>query len=59
VVEDSPTHALQLRHVLEKSGYAVTVASGGEEGLAWLRDHQPALVISDITPMVPSSTIRA
>ena len=48
VVEDSPTQALQLRHLLEKNGYQVAVAADGEQALAWLRDHCPALIVSDI-----------
>jgi len=33
VVEDSPTQAEQLRHLLEESGYSVAVASNGHEAL--------------------------
>lgn len=48
IVEDSPTQALQLRHLLAKNGFSVTVAADGERALAWLRANRPALIISDI-----------
>ena len=48
VVEDSPTQAEQLRYLLEQNGYQPSVASNGVEALLFLKDHNPALVISDI-----------
>jgi signal transduction histidine kinase len=48
IVEDSPTQAEQLRHLLEEHGYKVTVATNGKEGLAAARTHKPALIITDI-----------
>ena len=48
VVEDSPTQALKLAHVLGEAGYRVSVANNGEEALAYLADHLPALIISDV-----------
>jgi len=48
IVEDSPTQALQLQHLLEQAEYQVLVAQNGQEALAILKDHQPAIIISDI-----------
>ncbi len=48
VVEDSPTQAEQLRHLLEESGYSVFVAGNGKEGLDLARRTKPALIISDV-----------
>jgi two-component system sensor histidine kinase/response regulator len=48
IVEDSPTQAEQLRHLLEEHDYEVAVAADGKEGLAAARTHKPALIIADI-----------
>lgn len=48
IVEDSPTQAEMLRHLLETNRYRVRVAGDGETALALLREHKPALVITDI-----------
>ena len=48
IVEDSPTQALQLQSLLEESGYKVSVATNGAEGLSCLKEEKPDLVISDI-----------
>jgi signal transduction histidine kinase len=48
IVEDSPTQAEQLRHLLEEHEYEVMVAADGKEGLAAVRTHKPALIITDI-----------
>ncbi|MDD5180887.1 MAG: PAS domain S-box protein, partial [Gallionellaceae bacterium] len=48
IVEDSPTQAEQLAHLLEQRGYAVTTASNGREALAALEHAMPTLVISDV-----------
>ena len=48
IVEDSPTQALKLRHVLEKHGHRVTAASDGRKALAALAASVPTLVITDI-----------
>ncbi|MDD5180888.1 MAG: EAL domain-containing protein [Gallionellaceae bacterium] len=48
IVEDSPTQAEQLAHLLEQRGYAVTTASNGREALAVLEHAMPTLVISDV-----------
>ncbi len=48
VVEDSPTQAEQLRFILEKRGFKVSVASDGKAALASLRRRQSDIVITDI-----------
>ncbi len=47
IVEDSPTQALLLKHLLSPCAYPITVARSGEEALARIRERRPALVISD------------
>lgn len=48
IVEDSPTQAEELKYLLEQEGYPVSVVRHGREALAWLKEHKPLLVISDI-----------
>jgi len=48
IVEDSPTQAEQLKYLLERHGYAVTVAANGKEALAAGRRRKPTIAISDI-----------
>lgn len=49
VVEDSPTQAFKLRRFLQESGYAVTVAKDGVEGLEAARRVRPQLIVSDVS----------
>lgn len=48
VVEDSPVQTEQIRRALAGSGYDVSLAANGEEGLKEARKRRPALIISDI-----------
>jgi CheY-like chemotaxis protein len=48
VVDDSSTVRLQLRRILAKAGYDVTVASSGSEGVEKVRQVCPQLLILDI-----------
>lgn len=48
VVEDSPTQAAQLKYLLERNGFKVTVAENGKKALAILSGWKPTLIISDI-----------
>lgn len=48
IVEDSLTQAERLRYTLEEQGYHVLHARNGQEALALIGAHQPAIVISDI-----------
>lgn len=48
IVEDSPTQAEQLKYLLERNHFNVTVAVNGKQALAALDNHKPDLVISDV-----------
>lgn len=48
IVEDSPTQAQKLKHILEQQKYHVRVARNGKEALELMRQHLPAMVVSDI-----------
>jgi PAS domain S-box-containing protein len=48
IVEDSPTQAAQLRHLLEQNGYQVTAAANGTQALLAAHREMPALILSDI-----------
>lgn len=48
LVEDSPTQALQARHVLEDAGYGVCHVKSGEEAVVAARESPPQLIISDV-----------
>jgi sigma-B regulation protein RsbU (phosphoserine phosphatase) len=48
VVEDSPTQAMKLQHVLERHDYRVVVTANGREAIASLAASLPTLVITDI-----------
>ncbi len=48
VVEDSPTQAAQLCHMLEQKGYRVSRAANGKEALKRLRKRRPAVIITDV-----------
>ena len=48
IVEDSPTQAVQLRHILEQHDYRVSFARNGVEALVAIHEHRPTIVISDI-----------
>ncbi len=48
IAEESPTQAEQLQYLLEEQGYKVTIAANGRKALESIRQHKPALVISDI-----------
>jgi two-component system cell cycle sensor histidine kinase/response regulator CckA len=48
IVEDSPTQAQQIRHILEDAGYKVRAESNGEDALAALKREPAHVVLSDI-----------
>jgi signal transduction histidine kinase/DNA-binding response OmpR family regulator len=48
VLEDSPTQAQELAHVLDQHGYRFEVARNGQAGLDLLRSRKPVLIISDV-----------
>lgn len=48
VVDDNPAERLAGRALLEKLGFCVTTAAGGEEALRFLSEHSTDLVLCDI-----------
>ena len=48
IVEDSPTQALHLKHILMQYNYSATVAKDGKDALRRMREQKPTIVISDI-----------
>jgi PAS domain S-box-containing protein len=48
IVEDSPTQVEQLKYILERRGYQVSVARNGKQALALLGEITPTIIISDI-----------
>jgi two-component system sensor histidine kinase/response regulator len=48
LVEDSPTQAAKLAHLLEGRGFTTRIATNGRKALEALREHKPTLVVSDV-----------
>jgi two-component system sensor histidine kinase/response regulator len=48
VVEDNEDMLNGIRDILEMSGYQVITALDGQAALAWMEQHRPDLIISDI-----------
>jgi len=48
IVEDSPTQAMHLKHILEKHNYHATITRNGKDALSYMKEHKPTIVISDI-----------
>jgi two-component system, OmpR family, alkaline phosphatase synthesis response regulator PhoP len=48
ILEDNETLALGLRTSLEVEGYKVECVADGNDGLAWLDQHNPDLVVLDL-----------
>ncbi|MFL5803251.1 MAG: PleD family two-component system response regulator [Roseiflexaceae bacterium] len=48
LIEDSPSQALQLRLLLERSGYRVVVVGDGAAGWRAAVDHPPRLILLDV-----------
>ncbi len=48
VVEDNPDNMYVLDHLLTRKGYTVQQAIRGEDALAQIREHSPALVLMDM-----------
>jgi DNA-binding response OmpR family regulator len=48
ILEDNETLALGLRNSLEIEGYKVECVTDGNDGLAWLEQHDPDLVVLDL-----------
>ncbi|HEV7595192.1 MAG TPA: response regulator transcription factor [Gemmatimonadaceae bacterium] len=48
IIEDNETLALGLRTSLEVEGYKVECITDGNDGLAWLEEHDPDLIVLDL-----------
>ena len=48
VVEDSPTQAIRLQHILETRGFEVAVSHNGRAALQYLKGNRPTIIISDV-----------
>jgi len=48
IIEDNETLALGLRTSLEVEGYKVDCVTDGNDGLAWLDQHSPDLIVLDL-----------
>ena len=48
VVEDSPTQAEKLKHLLQEQGYRIQIAKNGSEALSLMLEFRPSLVITDV-----------
>jgi two-component system sensor histidine kinase/response regulator len=48
IVEDSPTQAEKLRHLIHGKGYKVQIAGNGKLALDAVRQQKPNLILSDI-----------
>ena len=58
VIDDSATYRSELRRALETAGYAVLVATSGEEGLKAAADHRPTGIIVDgVMPGIDGRTV--
>jgi two-component system, OmpR family, alkaline phosphatase synthesis response regulator PhoP len=53
ILEDNETLALGLRTSLEVEGYKVDCVIGGDDGLRWLEQHDPDLIVLDL--MLPGT----
>jgi len=48
VVEDSPTQAMLLKHMLKQHSFEASIAKNGSEALEAVKKRKPTLVISDV-----------
>lgn len=49
VIEDQLEVQRVVRRVLERSGYTVVTTNNGTEGIQLAQEHQPALILLDLT----------
>jgi two-component system, NtrC family, sensor kinase len=58
VIDDSPTFREELRDALERAGYAVLLASSGEEGLRVAAGNRPdAVLVDGVLPGLDGATV--
>ena len=48
VVEDSPTQAMLLKHMLIKNNYEASIAKNGAAALELIKQEPPTMIISDV-----------
>ncbi|MBV8634811.1 MAG: response regulator, partial [Burkholderiaceae bacterium] len=48
IVEDSPTQAEKLRHLIQSKGYQARIAHNGAQALKAIEERKPQIVLSDI-----------
>jgi DNA-binding response OmpR family regulator len=48
IVEDDPDPAYLLAEYLRRRGYTPTVLTEGKQAVAWVREHQPDLILLDL-----------
>lgn len=48
IVEDSPTQAQRLEHILSRRGFEITVANNGVEAVKAIERQKPTLILSDV-----------
>ncbi len=48
IVDDDPDITEAMSVILENKGYEVAIAADSSEGLAWLKEHRPDLIILDV-----------
>lgn len=54
IADDEPNIVVSLEYLMQREGYAVSVARDGEEALAAIRRDKPALVLLDV--MMPKKS---
>jgi CheY-like chemotaxis protein len=48
VVEDSPTQAIRISYLLEDAGFETEIVSDGEKALEFLKQAEPAVIVTDL-----------
>jgi two-component system, OmpR family, alkaline phosphatase synthesis response regulator PhoP len=54
IADDEPNILISLEYLMKREGYEVVLARDGEEALAAIRTHRPALVLLDV--MMPKKS---
>lgn len=48
IIDDEPAFCMVLNEILSANGYAVKTTRSAQDALAWLEDHAPSLILTDI-----------
>ena len=54
IADDEPNILISLEYLMQREGYAVSVARDGEQAIAAIRNERPALVLLDV--MMPKKS---